>query len=118
MSIASLEEARACAHHLLRSGLRRVIVTLGANGALYASGEVFEHIVAYPANPVDTTGAGDAFIGSFACFMASGSGELEAVKRANVYASLSTLSVGTQTSFVSQDRWQAAWHEWRPHEQE
>ena len=58
---------------------------------------------------MDTTGAGDAFIGSFACFLAGGCAESEALARANVYAALSTLSVGTQMSFATADRFQAAW---------
>jgi len=58
---------------------------------------------------VDTTGAGDAFIGSFACFLAGGCGESEAVERANVYAALSTLAVGTQSSFVSRERFEEEW---------
>ena len=50
---------------------------------------------------VDTTGAGDAFIGSFAAFLAGGCGETEAISRANVYAALSTLAPGTQMSFAT-----------------
>jgi|SRR5215469_7266254 len=109
MPVASLEDARACAIYLLKSGARRVIVTLGANGALYASEDAFEHVGAYRVDPVDTTGAGDAFIGSFASFLAMGYGEYEAMARANVYAALSTLAVGTQTSFVTLDRFETEW---------
>jgi ribokinase len=109
MRVTGVEGARACATHLLKSGLRRVIVTLGANGALCASPDGVEHIGAYPVHPVDTTGAGDAFIGSFAVFLASGCGESEAVARANVYAALSTQAAGTQTSFATLDRWEAEW---------
>jgi ribokinase len=58
---------------------------------------------------VDTTGAGDAFIGSFASFLAGGAPEAEAIARANVYAALSTLSIGTQMSFVSREKFEAAW---------
>ncbi len=109
MPVGNLEEARACAAHLLASGLRRVIVTLGANGALCAGAEGSRHVPAHQVQPVDTTGAGDAFIGSFACFLSGGCDEAEAIARANVYAALSTLSVGTQTSFVTGERFQAAW---------
>ena len=59
--------------------------------------------------PVDTTGAGDAFIGSLACFLASGYEEGEAIARANLYAALSTLAVGTQRSFVGRERFEAEW---------
>ena len=46
MPVRDIEEARACARYLLDSGLRRVIITLGANGALCASAEGMEHAAA------------------------------------------------------------------------
>ncbi|MDR3699605.1 MAG: ribokinase [Candidatus Sulfopaludibacter sp.] len=107
--VTNLHEARSCAVDLLRNGLRRVIVTLGANGALLANEETLEHIQPYRVDAVDTTGAGDAFIGSFAYFLASGYSETESIERANVYAALSTLGVGTQSSFVTAERFEAAW---------
>jgi ribokinase len=109
MPVASLHDARACAVHLLRSGLRRVIITLGENGALFASEESVMHIAPHRVQPVDTTGAGDAFIGSFATFLAEGRAEVEAIERANVFAALSTLGVGTQSSFPTGEKFQAAW---------
>jgi ribokinase len=110
MPVRNLDEARTCATHLLKGGLRRVIVTLGANGALSASADGMDYLPAHPAQPLDSTGAGDAFIGSFACFLSSGCDEKEAIARANVYAALSTLSVGTQMSFVSRERFDEEWH--------
>ncbi len=109
MPVSNLHEARACAVHLMRSGLRRVIVTLGENGALYAGEDGMQHIPPYRVQPVDTTGAGDAFIGSFATFLAEGCAETQAIERANVYAALSTLGVGTQRSFVNGERFRTAW---------
>jgi ribokinase len=111
MPVTSLHEARACAFHLLKSGVPRVIVTLGANGALSASRESVQHVPPYKVDAVDTSGAGDAFIGSFAAFLACGRSEPEAVARANVYAALSTLSAGTQMSFATRERFEAAWRE-------
>src|SRR5580693_7592020 len=109
MPVRNIEEARACARYLLNAGLRRVIITLGGNGALCANADGMEHAPPHRVEPTDTTGAGDAFIGSFACFLGSGIAESEALARANVYAALSTLSVGTQMSFVTRERFQAAW---------
>src|ERR1700722_15076369 len=109
MPVRDIEEARACAQHLLDSGLRRVIITLGGNGALCASGDGMQHARPHRVEPLDTTGAGDAFIGSFACFLGSDIPESEALARANVYAALSTLSVGTQMSFITRERFEAAW---------
>jgi ribokinase len=59
---------------------------------------------------VDTTGAGDAFIGSFAVFLAAGLPEKEAVTRANLYAALSTTRVGTQKSFPTHPEFTAEWN--------
>jgi len=107
--VRNLADARACAQKLLDGGVRRVIVTLGANGALCAGPEGMTHVPAFPVQPVDTTGAGDAFIGSLACFLAEGLPEMEAIARANLYAALSTLGPGTQKSFVTRERFDAAW---------
>ena len=109
MPVRNLQEARACAEGLLQRGLRRVIVTLGENGALLVGKDGSRHVAPYRVQPIDTTGAGDAFIGSFACFLASGCEEGEAIARANVYAALSTLAVGTQKSFVTRERFEQEW---------
>jgi ribokinase len=109
MPLTNLHEARACAIQLLKAGVPGVIVTLGANGALCASQETVDHIPPYRVDAVDTTGAGDAFTGSFATFLAAGSSERDAIARANVYAALSTLGIGTQMSFVGRDRFEQAW---------
>jgi ribokinase len=87
-----------------------VIVTLGANGSLLATPDALHHVAPFPVTPVDTTGAGDAFIGSLACFLAEGIGELEAISRANLYAALSTLGPGTQKSFVPRSGFDAEWN--------
>ena len=105
MPVHNLDEARACARKLLDGGLSRVIITLGANGALYGD----QHIPAFPVDPIDTTGAGDAFIGSLAVFLSSGFSERDAISRANLYAALSTLSIGTQKSFVTAERFNEEW---------
>jgi ribokinase len=108
-SVKSVEDAQHCAHSLLRSGIRRVIVTLGANGSLLASREETVHVRPFSVKAIDSSGAGDAFIGSFAVFLAEGLAEQEAVRRANLYAALSTTGVGTQKSFYDRARFDAEW---------
>ncbi len=108
--VHTIEDACACARSLVASGLRRVIITLGANGAVLATDKTAPRtILPHQVQPLDTTGAGDAFIGAFACFLSGGYDETEAVARANVYAALSTESVGTQKSFVTRERFEEAW---------
>jgi ribokinase len=108
-AIGSIAQAAEAAGRLIDGGVRRVIVTLGANGALLVGSEGATHVPAFAVKPLDTTGAGDAFIGSFAVFLAGGCGELEAIARANLYAALSTEAAGTQKSFAAADRFEAEW---------
>jgi ribokinase len=109
MPVRSIEDARACAGHLVGQGLRRVIITLGENGALVAHEGCEELIAPYRVATKDTTGAGDAFVGSFAVFLGEGMSERDAIARANLYAALSTTSVGTQKSFVTRQRFEDDW---------
>ena len=109
IAVRSLDDARGCAEKLTRDGIRRVIITLGSNGCLLAGREVSEHVSAFPVRSIDSTGAGDAFIGSFAVFLAEAVPEQDAVRRANLYAALSTTGVGTQKSFYDRQRFDAEW---------
>lgn len=109
LSVRTVEDAKKCADKLLAGGIRRVIITLGANGSLLASHEGSDHVAPFAVNSVDSTGAGDAFIGSFAVFLAEGVPEKEAVRKANLYAGLSTIGIGTQKSFYDRARFDAEW---------
>jgi ribokinase len=108
-AVKNVEDAKKCAEQLVAGGIRRVIITLGANGSLLANRDSHEHVPPFVVNAVDSTGAGDAFIGSFAVFLAEGVPESEAVRRANLYAALSTTGVGTQKSFYDRSRFDAEW---------
>ena len=109
--VKNVDDARKCAEKLVAGGIRRVIITLGANGSLLAGPDGYEHVPAFAVKSVDSTGAGDAFIGSFAVFLGEGVPEREAVRRANLYAGLSTTGVGTQKSFYDRARFDAEWAE-------
>jgi ribokinase len=109
MPVKNLDDAKKCAATLLQSGIRRVIITLGANGSLLAAADGMQHLAAFEVNSIDSTGAGDAFIGSFAVFLGEGLPEQAAVRKANLYAGLSTSGVGTQKSFYSRARFDAEW---------
>ena len=109
LPVKNLDDAKKCAEKLLTGGMKRVIITLGANGSLLASRDGMQHVAPFPVKAIDSTGAGDAFIGSFAVFLGEGLPELEAVRRANLYAGLSTTGVGTQKSFYDRARYDAEW---------
>jgi ribokinase len=109
LPVQTIEQARACAAALLDKGFRRVVITLGARGALLADASGHAHIAPFSVTAVDTTGAGDAFIGSLAVFLAEGVSEKDAVARASLYAALSTTRVGTQKSFPRRGEFEAEW---------
>jgi len=107
--VKNVEEATRCAQKLVAGGIRRAIITLGANGSLLASNGDSEHVPPFAVDSIDSSGAGDAFIGSFAVFLGEGVPEKEAVRRANLYAALSTTGIGTQKSFHDRARFDAEW---------
>jgi ribokinase len=109
IAVRNVEDAKKCAEKLVGGGIRRVIITLGANGSLLTGSGVSDHVAPFAVKSIDSTGAGDAFIGSFAVFLAEGVPELEAVRRANLYAGLSTTGVGTQKSFYDRARFDSEW---------
>jgi ribokinase len=109
LPVRNVEDAKKCARKFLDGGLQRVIITLGANGSLLASREGSQHVPPFEVKSVDSTGAGDAFIGSFAAFLGEGLPETDALRRANLYAGLSTTGVGTQKSFYDRARFDAEW---------
>ena len=109
IAVRSVEDAKTCAEKLAGEGIRRVIITLGANGSFLAGEGVSEHLPPFAVESIDSSGAGDAFIGSFAVFLAEGVPEREAVRRANLYAGLSTTGIGTQKSFYDRARFDAEW---------
>jgi ribokinase len=106
MPVHSIDDAKKCAAFLLHQGMRNVVITLGEGGSLVAGPGGMELIPAFKVQAVDTTGAGDAFIGSFAVFLGEGLPEKEALQRASLYAALSTTKVGTQKSFCNRDEFE------------
>jgi ribokinase len=99
LPVRTPEEAEAAARELMGRGAGRVVVTLGERGCLVATPDWARLIPAPAVKAVDTTGAGDCFIGALAFFLARGDELLGAARRANEVAAVSVQSPGTQTSF-------------------
>lgn len=92
-------QAESAARTLLFRGAGRVVLTLGERGSLLVTREEVTHVPAVPVTAVDTTGAGDAFLGSLAFFLAAGKSAPDAMRRASHIAALSVQAAGTQSSF-------------------
>ena len=98
LPVTDLASAEAAASHLRSLGVKNVIVTLGAQGALFANAQGFKHFPAPVVQPVDTTAAGDTFVGGFAAALARGVEEGEAIAFGQRAAALSVTRAGAQPS--------------------
>lgn len=98
LSVDSLDTAQAAATRLIALGAGKVIITLGAQGSLFADGQRFEHFPAPVVKAVDTTAAGDTFVGGFAAALAAGQDEVQAIRFGQVAAALSVTRAGAQPS--------------------
>jgi ribokinase len=111
--ISSTEKA---AQVLLARGAKNVIVTLGSKGALLVSSDQTTQVNAYEVDVVDTTAAGDAFIGGFAFKILESDSSLSnmrqpatalqiigAVKYANACGALAATKFGAQPSLPTKE---------------
>lgn len=103
LPMETLEDVEEAAKSLLVRGLKNIIVTLGGRGALWMTQKEKQYIAPYKVTAVDTTGAGDAFIGCFASEYAKGGDVLAAMKKASAFAALSVTHKGTQLSYPTQE---------------
>ena len=98
MPVGDQAEAETAAAALRESGVGTVILTLGDRGALLAREGETERFPAFDVTPVDTTAAGDAFVGGFAVALAEGQSLAEAVRWGNAAGALATTKLGAQPS--------------------
>ncbi len=101
LPVDSEAQAEAAAKTLTARGIGTVVVTMGGRGALLVSGDEVRRVPPVKVEPVDTTGAGDAFIGAFAHFHTQGLQVFEALGEAAKYAADSITRRGTQRSYAT-----------------
>ena len=84
---------------LFKSGVKEIIITLGENGACYVDATGHLHYVkGHKVKAIDTTAAGDSFIGGLLYGMAMGEDVKEAMKRAVIIGALTVTKLGAQSS--------------------
>ena len=105
IDIQSPQDARRAAVHLLQSGPGTVIVTMGSQGALIAqvaqSEIVYTQTSAFSVKAVDTTAAGDGFVGALAVALGEGLSLPAAARFASAAAAISVTRAGAQPSLPS-----------------
>lgn len=98
VAVTDLDSARRAGERLLQLGAGKVIITLGAQGALLVTAQGHRHFPAPQVQPLDTTAAGDTFIGGFAAGLVRGLEEGEAIAFGQRAAALSVTRAGAQPS--------------------
>ena len=98
LSVNDMNSAEQAARALLGVGAKNVIVTLGSKGALIVTDTQVTHVDSFKVNVVDTTAAGDAFIGGFATALLQDKSLVEAVRYACACGALATTKFGAQPS--------------------
>ncbi|MEN3929868.1 ribokinase [Microvirga sp. W0021] len=101
LPVETQEDVEKAARTLIQKGIETVVVTMGSRGALLITAETSELIPSSKVKAVDTTGAGDAFIGSFARFYSTSNDVSASLKTAALYAADSITKRGTQTSYAT-----------------
>lgn len=84
-------------------GVKNLIITLGAQGALLVTPGGRATFPAFPVNAVDTVAAGDAFVGTFSASLAAGISPQDAIRWANAAAAISVTRHGAQPSLPTRD---------------
>ena len=102
MPVESEAQITAAAQSLIAQGVGTVIVTMGSRGALLATASHAERIAPIAVKAIDTTGAGDAFVGSFARYFAAGETLQAALALAVRYAADSVTRRGTQKAYATE----------------
>lgn len=97
----TLEET---AQRLLQTGARNVVLKLGAQGALVVSADGLAAVPAFKVDPVDTTGAGDAFTAALAVSLAEGRELITATRLAAAAGALATTVLGAAPSMPTRER--------------
>ncbi|MBC3933032.1 ribokinase [Undibacterium curvum] len=98
IAVTDNASAQAASEKLLSMGVGQVLLTMGGHGAQITQAGLSQFIPAIRVDVVDTTAAGDTFVGAFAVGIANGLSLLEASQEAQYTAALTVTKLGAQTS--------------------
>ncbi|MBU3172499.1 ribokinase [Clostridium estertheticum] len=101
--VSTLDEVKEAAHYIADKGVKNVIVTMGSKGVLWINNNKECFVEAHKVKAIDTTGAGDSFIGCFAHFYVTTKDILLSLKKATAFAAISVTRYGTQSSYPTRD---------------
>jgi len=105
VGIDGIGKARQAGKQMLEAGIPHLIITLGSQGSLYMDQAGTEiEMPAFSVHAVDTTAAGDTFIGAFAAKYLAGAGLRESLRYATAASALAVSAAGAQSSIPAEDQ--------------
>lgn len=107
MPVTTLDEIKDAARVLVTKGTKNLIVTLGEKGVLWMTADQEMLIAGKKVHAVDTTGAGDSFIGCFSHYLTKGYSIKDSLEKANLYAAQAVQKRGTQSSYPTKKEFTA-----------
>lgn len=90
--------AKDCAERLQAKGIKNVLITMGVSGSASIAGSVYTHVNSFKVEAIDTTAAGDTYVGAFITKLSEGAGVKEAMTFASKASSLTVTKKGAQQS--------------------
>jgi len=96
--LQSAADARSAAEKLLSLGAKNLLVTMGSQGAVLFDGKTESNIPVCPVQAVDTTAAGDCFVGALAVGLCEGKSIVASAEFASAAAAISVTRDGAQPS--------------------
>lgn len=104
LSVTSDQEIEAAARHLLEKGVKEVLLTLGEKGCFHMNQEGTKYSVqAHKVQAIDTTSAGDTFIGAFIVKRGEGASIMESLRFAAAASALTVTRAGAQSSIPTRE---------------
>ncbi len=103
VEVTGVDSAKQAARKILERGVKNVIITLGANGALVFDDGIFTHVPVLSVKAVDSTAAGDVFNGALAVAISEGQDLVSATKFACRAAAISVTRLGALQSAPTRD---------------
>jgi ribokinase len=101
------EDIRKMAKRLLEMGPKNVVITLGSKGLFFKNEAEEIRMKAFKVKAIDTTAAGDAFMGALACGLSEGKSAREFLRLANAAGAFATMKLGAQPSLPSRKELEA-----------
>lgn len=106
----SPDTEKGCTHALMKlsaRGVKTVIITLGSRGSVALSGDEMTNVSGFEVKAVDSTGAGDAYLGALAACVASGSSVEGSMRFASAAGALAATRVGAQAAMPTRSEVEA-----------